>query len=61
MQIAEHNLQFPVDFLFNLLQDLQEKQDDQSEEAPLLYTNLRNITEIYSNCPLFLKYYHLTY
>lgn len=53
--IAEQNLQFPFDFLFNLLGDMQENADDTSEDALLSYENLKNIIEIYNNCPLFLR------
>ena len=55
MTIAEQNLQFPFDFLFNLMADMQLKSDDTSEEAQLSYENLKNITEIYNNCPIFLR------
>ena len=54
-QILEQNLQFPPDFLFNLVQDMQVNSEDESDEALLSYSNLRNIIEIYSNLPLFLK------
>lgn len=47
--------QFPFDFLFNLMADMQLKSDDTSEEAQLSYENLKNITEIYNNCPIFLR------
>ena len=56
MQIAEQNLQFPADFLFHLISDLQVNSEDMSEEALLDYENLKNIIEIYNNCPTFLKY-----
>lgn len=55
LKIAELHLQFPADFLFNLIQDLQENPDEANEETRLRYDNLKNIMEIYSNCPLFLK------
>ena len=55
MKIAEENLQFPADFLFNLIADLVENASDTSEDAILKYENMQKITEIYNNCPLFLK------
>jgi hypothetical protein len=55
MKIAEDNLQFPADFLFNLISDLQADSSDLSEDAVLKYENLKNIMEIYNNCPIFLK------
>ena len=53
--IADLNLQFPADFLFALLADMQENSEDQSESAIVKYENLKNIVEIYNNCPIFLK------
>ena len=53
--VAEQNLQFPFDFLFSLMGDMQEHADDASEDALLSYENLKNIIEIYNNCPLFLR------
>jgi hypothetical protein len=37
------------------MSDMQENTDDYSEEAVLSYENLRNIIEIYNNCPTFLR------
>ncbi|CDW82666.1 ef hand family protein [Stylonychia lemnae] len=54
-KIAENNLQFPADFLFNLIQDMQEDSDDSSENAMLKYESLKQIIEIYNNAPIFLK------
>lgn len=34
---------------------MQESPEDQTENAILLYDNLKNIIEIYNNCPIFLK------
>lgn len=54
-KISENNLNFPADFLFNVIEDMQESPEDQTENAILLYDNLKNIIEIYNNCPIFLK------
>ncbi len=55
MKISEDNLQFPADFLFNLISDMQLDSSDLSEEAVLKYENLKYLIEIYNNCPIFLK------
>ena len=55
LHIAEDNLQFPADFLFNLILDLQETPTDSSEDAVLKYESLKSIIELYSNCPIFLR------
>jgi len=34
---------------------MQSNAEDKSEEALLNYENLKNIMEIYNNCPTFLK------
>ena len=55
LKIAEENLSFPAEFLFNLIQDLQADSNDLNEDAILTYENLKCIIEIYNNCPIFLK------
>ena len=55
LKIAEENLQFPAEFLFNFISDLQDNSADMAEDAVLKYENLQKIIEIYNNCPLFLK------
>lgn len=53
--IAENNLKFPADFLFNIISDMQDDSEDISENAIIKYENLKHIIDIYNNCPIFLK------
>lgn len=55
MKVSEDNLQFPADFLFNLISDMQADSADFSEDAILKFENLKNLIEIYNNCPIYLK------
>ena len=54
-QIADLNLQFPANFLFQLTVDMQEDPSDESETAVLKFDKFKQIMEVYQNCPLFLK------
>lgn len=54
-QIADLNLKFPAQFLFELMYDMQHDPTDCSENASINLEHLKNIIEIYNNCPLFLQ------
>jgi hypothetical protein len=53
--IIETKMKFPVNFILLLMQDMQEDPTDTSDSAILDFKNLKDIIEIYSNCPLFMK------
>ena len=55
LMMAEQNLQFAPDFLFSFIADLQEDPEDEGEETLLSFSNLKNIIEVYYNCPTLLK------
>jgi hypothetical protein len=44
-------MRLPNQFLLNLLKDMQLDKNDTSAQAILGYTNLKDIIQIFENCP----------
>jgi len=53
--ILETKRKFPIGFMASVMEDMQEDLQDGTENANLIFENLKDIIEVYSNCPLFMK------
>lgn len=53
--MAEDGFQFPLEFLFLFIQDVQIDPSDFSEDAKVSYENAKTIIDIFSNTPTFSK------
>lgn len=55
VKILEEGFQFPLDFLINILSDIQVDPNDRSENALVSYDNVKTVIDVFSMSPSFQK------